>query len=172
MERALAVCDAEGVAATPLQTSHAFHSVCIEPMLDPLERAAAQLPPTKPRLGFASTLEGRLLPDGEAIDARYWRRHAREPVRFLEAAQALGADGVELVVELGPHATLTRIGERCLPPGSARWLPSLMRGTDGRAVMMETAIELWVAGVDVDLARATADLGWRCANLTPARSLP
>jgi acyl transferase domain-containing protein len=156
LDRVVAALEQQGVATMPLPTTHAFHSPCVEPMLDALEAAARRVSSRPPALAFASTLEGRLLTEAEPLDARYWRRHAREPVRFHDAVRALAADGCTHVVELGPHATLTRLGPRTSP--TLRWLPSATKGTDERRVLLDTAAELWLAGVDVDLARAAHDL--------------
>ena len=41
-----------------------------------------------------------------ALDGAYWRRHAREPVAFADGVKAMAELGVDLVVEIGPHAVL------------------------------------------------------------------
>ena len=40
------------------------------------------------------------------LDARYWRRQAREPVAFRRCIETLAGLGVDAVVEAGPHAVL------------------------------------------------------------------
>jgi acyl transferase domain-containing protein len=156
----LANADARGIGAKVLHISHPFHSRCIDPMLDRLEEVAASTPINKPSVPFASTLEGRLLESHESLDATYWRRHAREPVRFLDAMRELVGAGCTIFLELGPHATLTGLGERCVDERAAMWLPSLKRSGHNWRVLTETATKLWLAGVEVDLAAMAGSSGW------------
>jgi acyl transferase domain-containing protein len=156
----LRVAETHKVSGKMLKISHAFHSPCIEPMLTELEEAAAKIPLNEPTVRFASTLEGRLLDPGEVPDASYWRRHAREPVRFLSTMRELKRAGCNVFLELGPHATLTGLGERCVSPEVAQWLPSLRRKGRDWQVIVETAIKLWLAGVELNLAGMAKSLGW------------
>lgn len=150
-----------GIRTMPLRTTHAFHSAAIDPLLDALEEAAARFPPRCPAVAFASALEGGLLPAGRPLDARYWRRHAREPVRFLDAILALEAAGVAAFLEIGPHATLARLGARCLPESDAPFLPSLQHGVADRDALLAAASALWRSGVAVDLAALAAHVDCR-----------
>ena len=43
---------------------------------------------------------------GEALDGAYWRRQAREPGAFEPCVATLAELGVDVVVEIGPSATL------------------------------------------------------------------
>jgi acyl transferase domain-containing protein len=155
------VADAQGINAKALHISHPFHSRCIDPMLDGLEATAANIQLRGANIPFVSTLEGRLLDPSEPLNARYWRRHAREPVRFLDAMRQLEHAGCTIFLELGPHATLTGLGERCVGDGAANWLPSLKRSGHDWRVLTETAAKLWLAGVDVDLAAIASSAGWQ-----------
>jgi len=159
--RVRGVLEARGIATAALGTTHPFHSPGVDPILAPLERAAAATRLGIPGLPFASTLEGRLLAWDEAPGATYWRRHAREPVRFLTAVRALDRIGCTHFVEIGPHVTLTRLGAQCVR-GSARWLPSLTRRRPDEEVLLACATALWLDGVDVDISRAAGAMGWRC----------
>ena len=38
-----------------------------------------------------------------ALDAGYWKRHAREPVAFASGIKAAAELGVDLIVEIGPQ---------------------------------------------------------------------
>jgi acyl transferase domain-containing protein len=159
---------AQDVPVTRLDTTHAFHSVCMNTLLEPLAQAAARVPFTPPRIPFASALEGRLLTDDEALDGSYWVRHLRQPVRFRDTVRALAEAGCTAFLELGPHATLTRLGARCLPAGDVQWVPSLRRGVDQAATLRAAAQQLWLAGFDVDLARVARDVRSRASSRATA----
>lgn len=157
----LAFAGREGVRTITLDTSHPFHSRCIDPVLPDLARAAAKVSFARPRIGFASTVKGRLLAEGEVPDAAYWCSHAREPVQFRAAMHALRQAGCTVFLEIGPHTTLARLGERCVASWPVHWLPSLKRNVHDLDVLADTATELWLAGVDVDLATVARSAGWK-----------
>jgi len=158
--RVLAGFDARGVNAKVLRVSHPFHSSCIDPMLDELEEAAASASIGRPRIPFVSALGARALGPEETLDSDYWRRHAREPVRFLDATRELSRAGCAIFLELGPHATLTGLGPRCLDGQTTAWLPSLKRTGNDHRWLTDAAVKLWLAGVDVDLAAVGDSCGW------------
>jgi acyl transferase domain-containing protein len=152
---------ARDIPAKPLRISHAFHSACMDAMLPGLEQAAWEANLSAAEVPFVSMLEGRLIAAEEAARPSYWRRHAREPVRFLDAVRELARSGYGVFLELGPHKTLTALGERCTPEGGVRWTSSLRRSGDDLAVLGEAACALWLAGVDLDFGAVTRTIGWR-----------
>src|SRR6185369_16799064 len=97
-----------------------------------------------PRIGFVSNVTGRLAGPDELRDPRYWRRHVRQTVRFADGVAALQAAGAEVFVEVGPSPTLLGLARRCLPEAPGPWLPSLRKGRDDWAQMLETLGALWV----------------------------
>ena len=98
-----------------LHVSHAFHSHLMEPMLDALSNAAAKVRFLAPAIGIVSNVTGQLTTDGSVAEPDYWRRHAREAVRFSAGMQALAREGYRLFVEIGPSPTLCGMASNCLP---------------------------------------------------------
>ena len=143
---------AEGVGVRPLTVSHAFHSPLMDPMLDEFEAAARAITYRAPRLAWVSNVTGALAPADEPVDAGYWRRHLRAPVRFGDGLQALRAQGCRVFVEVGPGSVLSAMGARGMGAGDTVWTPSMRSGQDERAVMVETAARLYVNGVSLDWA--------------------
>ena len=106
IEAILARFETEEVRVARLRKSPAYHSAMIEPALDDLEAAISTIAFQPPSLSFVSNLTGEVLETGEAPDAAYWRRQAREPVAFRACIETLAALGVDAVIEIGPHAVL------------------------------------------------------------------
>ena len=79
-----------GIRTEPLNATRGIHSPAIEPILDDLQRAAERLDARPPDRPLVSNLTGGFVT--EAPDGVYWRRHAREPVRFLDGVRALSRD--------------------------------------------------------------------------------
>ena len=106
IEAILARFEADEVRVARLRKSPAYHSAMIEPALGDLEAAISTIAFQPPSLTFVSNLTGRALEEGEAPDAAYWRRQAREPVAFRACIETLAELGVDAVIEIGPHAVL------------------------------------------------------------------
>ncbi|MBU8894069.1 type I polyketide synthase [Corallococcus sp. M34] len=141
----------EGIECRPLKVSHAFHSPLMEPMLDDLEREVALLRPRVPELPFVSTVTGMLARE-ELTTASYWRRHARETVRFAAGMRAAFAKGVDILLELGPAPVLLGLGQSCVSDERVQWLPSLRPGRSDLEQTRASLSELWVRGAPVELA--------------------
>ena len=99
-------CIKAGVRCGRLVTSHAFHSVLMEPVLDGIEAAAGDIEVKSPAVSLVSNVTGRVVGEGELLDGAYWRRHARAPVAYGAGVGALSGVGVDVVIELGPGAVL------------------------------------------------------------------
>ena len=102
----LARFDAAGVRVSRLNTSRAFHSALVEPALDALEASLAGVAIRPPELTFVSNLTGQPVGSGRSLDGSYWREHARQAVAFAGGVKAMAGLGVDLVIEIGPHALL------------------------------------------------------------------
>ena len=98
--------ESEEIRARRLNTTRAFHSALIDPALDGLEEFFDGMAIGAPSLTVISNLTGRPVESDMTLDAAYWRRHAREPVAFASGIRSAADLGVDLVVEIGPHAVL------------------------------------------------------------------
>ncbi len=148
------------VRARRLNTTRAFHSALLDPVLDDLESFVAGLDIGAPSLTVISNVTGRAVEPGMALDAGYWKRHAREPVAFASGIGAAAELGVDLVVEIGPHAVLGPMATLAWPesdPGDSAplALASLRRPPrDGSSPEAETSFvdavaEAYAAGLDI-----------------------
>ena len=91
----------------------------MDPVLDEFERAAQRLEYRPPRIPIVSNLWGRVVED-EVLDARYWRRHLRNTVRFADGVQELARRAreapapVEALLRAGRLAALGLLLVACL----------------------------------------------------------
>lgn len=139
----------DGVESKVLEVSHAFHSPRLNPMLDALETRAATVTHAAPRISLISNVSGAVFAAGSYPDARYWRRHAREPVRFAACIAALKAAGTTVAVEIGPNPTLLSLLARAVPDAPWTCLASMRRGRDDAREMRSAAAALWVRGAPI-----------------------
>ncbi|MGB3499552.1 MAG: amino acid adenylation domain-containing protein, partial [Rhodanobacter lindaniclasticus] len=156
IENFRAVLEADGIAARLLQTSHAFHSAMMEPVLVPFREALAAVELGRPQLPLVSTALGDWLDATRAGSIDYWTQHLRVPVRFSSAlARVLDAPS-RVLLEVGPRHTLTTLARQQL--GAARErivaVPSLADAADAeRAALLQAAGQLWCRGVALDPTR-------------------
>ncbi len=135
-----------------LFVSVAAHSPLVEPALDAMEACADLVNMQAPRIPVAWNVTGGAALPHAAPDARYWRRHLREPVRFADGLATLYRDGHRVFLEVGPHPTLTALAQRSLPEDGPLLLHSLRRGKDDWPEMMASLAQLYVHGAAVDWA--------------------
>ena len=158
--------EAEGVKVARLRRSPAYHSALIEPALDALESAVKDIAPDPPvpSLPLISNVTGQLLDENTRMDAAYWRRHAREPVAFRQCVEMLAEMGVDVAVEIGPHAVLGPVVSmtwpESAPAGAPVVLHSLQRPPrdaeepviDTSGGFVEAAAGAFEAGLDINFA--------------------
>ncbi len=115
----------------------ASHSPAMDAIRPQLERALVRLAPQPTSLTLYSSVTAAVI-EGTALDATYWGKNLREPVRFADALRALVRDGHDLFLELSPHPLLLQAVESTLEAvgAPAKVLPTLARGCDEAATML------------------------------------
>jgi acyl transferase domain-containing protein/NADPH:quinone reductase-like Zn-dependent oxidoreductase/acyl carrier protein len=93
------------VAVRVLDLAYPFHSGLLESLRAPLLDVLADVAVQPSAISFLSTVTGDAIA-GHALDAVYWWRNVREPVRFRDAIEAAGRQGATLFVEIGPRPIL------------------------------------------------------------------
>nr|WP_233173849.1 type I polyketide synthase [Pedobacter sp. ASV19] len=89
------------IANRLLQTSHAFHSVMMDPVIKPFEALFSSITLQEPVIPIASTVTGTWMTSDDAMNPTYWSRHLRSPVLFSEAAKTLLDTGYSIFIESG-----------------------------------------------------------------------
>ncbi|KVR51168.1 hybrid non-ribosomal peptide synthetase/type I polyketide synthase [Burkholderia ubonensis] len=141
---------AQDIRSVPLNTSHAFHSPLLEPMLDEFQAAAKAVRVARPAIPFYSNLTGAVM--DEAPTDAYWRRHCREPVQFASSVERLAEAGFNLLVEIGPKPVLVNLARACCAPDAGIQFLGLQRPQVEQQALVEALSSLYAHGVDVDWA--------------------
>ncbi|VEG51165.1 beta-ketoacyl synthase [Mycolicibacterium aurum] len=144
----------DGIRCTWLQTSHAFHSELLDPVLDEFESFAAQLHYAVPTLPLVCNRTGAVLTAQTPLDAQYWRRHSRQPVQFAESVRTVAALGCSVLVEIGPQPVLTGAAVQVWPEHLAppRAIVSLRKGVADRRQIADALAAAYVGGHLPDFA--------------------
>ncbi len=141
---------AQDIRSVLLNTSHAFHSPLVEPMLDSFQAVAKAVRVARPAIPFYSNLTGAVM--DEAPTDAYWRRHCREPVQFASSVERLAEAGFNVLVEIGPKPVLVNLARACCAPDAGIQFLGLQRPQVEQQALVETLSSLYARGVDVDWA--------------------
>jgi acyl transferase domain-containing protein len=139
-----------GIDAKRVETSHAFHSPMMDPILDAFAARVERTVRNAPALRWASNLTGTWITPAEAVDPAYWARHLRGTVRFAECVATVAAEGRERVfVEAGPGRTLSSLVKRQLPGSvSIHSVRHPDDAADDVEVLLNALGRAWAAGVE------------------------
>jgi acyl transferase domain-containing protein len=141
--------EAEGVSASRLKVSHAFHSPLMAPIAHDFERVSSAFSYAPPSIDLVTNLTGGIA-GPSTITANYLRRQLLEPVQFASGVDAMLAAGCTAFLEIGPHPTLTAMGRQCAPDAKAAWISSLRRDKEDSRQLLEAAASLYTQGASID----------------------
>jgi acyl transferase domain-containing protein/NADPH:quinone reductase-like Zn-dependent oxidoreductase/acyl carrier protein len=163
LEKLVATFENEGIRCTWLQTSHAFHSELLDPVLDEFESYAAQFTFAAPTLPLVCNRTGAVLAAQTPLDAPYWRRHSRQPVQFAESVRTVAALGCSVLMEIGPQPVLTGAAVQVWPEHLAapRAIVSLRKGVSDRRQIADALAAAYVGGHQPDFAAVRREPGHR-----------
>ncbi|MCX2970865.1 type I polyketide synthase, partial [Streptomyces marinisediminis] len=134
-----------------LTVSHAFHSAHMDGMLAEFRRALEPLSFHPPRVPVVSTVTGEVAPAELLASPDYWVEQVRRPVRFLQAARTLEAEGVRTVLELGPDGICSgMVAESVLHPDAVQAVPALRPGRPEERAVGAALARAFARGAAVD----------------------
>jgi acyl transferase domain-containing protein/NAD(P)-dependent dehydrogenase (short-subunit alcohol dehydrogenase family)/acyl carrier protein len=147
----LARLESRGVFCRRIQMGFAAHCPQMDPVCDDLREALREIAPRPAEIPLISTVDVRAV-EGAELNAGYWVRNLRLPVRFSSAIDLLVAAGDSVFVEMSAHPVLLPAVEQELRHlgRSGRMLPSLRRQKGERATLLGSLADLWAGGTPVD----------------------
>lgn len=140
-----------GIASRRLETSHAFHSSMMDPILDSFAEVLRSVGLESPQLAYVSNLTGKWIGPEEPTSADYWVKHLRHTVLFADGLGQLSELGERILLQVGPGTTLTSLARESKT--EAHTLNSLSHPQDKQpdeAHLLTALGKLWLLGVRVD----------------------
>jgi acyl transferase domain-containing protein/D-arabinose 1-dehydrogenase-like Zn-dependent alcohol dehydrogenase/trans-aconitate methyltransferase/acyl carrier protein len=139
------------VFAKFLHVDYAFHSAQMEPARFALAEALRHINPRPATVPLYSTVTGERA-NGAELDAEYWWRNVRQPVRFADAVGKLYDQDQNTFLEISPHPVLASAIAECAHALSkpVRAISSLRRNEPERAQMLRSLGVLYALGYPVD----------------------
>ncbi|MEU5241057.1 type I polyketide synthase [Streptomyces lydicus] len=150
---ALAAHYGQEVRTRRVPIDYASHSAEVEELREELLTAFAGIAPRSIGVPFHSTVTAEPIDTAE-LDAGYWFRNLREPVRFGPAVEELLRSGHSTFLEVSPHPVLAMGIRQAIDThgGDGAALSTLRRGHGDRHRFLTAAAEAFVHGVAVDWA--------------------
>lgn len=165
LDRFLAQMEATGAYCQRVDVDYASHSPHMDVLLPALREQLTGLTPAEAGIAFYSSVTGEWAA-GPELDADYWCRNLREPVRFDRALERLRADGFGVFVEVSPHPVLQiALAQGTEADGTAVVVGSLRREHGGIEQALRGLAELHTQGVPIPWQRVFPASGTRRADL-------
>lgn len=173
---------AEETPARRVQTSHAFHSSMMEPIVGRVTRLVEHYKLSPPRIPYVSNVTGGLITAAEATDPGYFAAHMCRTVKFADGLATLMREPQNVYLEAGPGQTLSSLAISYPKSGATAErvvLQSMRHVYDTQAdaaVLLRALGRLWTAGASFDLERLPAlplrpDRGAASRAITPSEPL-
>ena len=137
-----------------LQVKYAFHSHHMDEVQQDLIHSLGVVETMPEERPLFSSVTGAQI-HGEELNANYWWRNVREPVRFFAAISELGRQGHGLYLELNAHpalaSSITETLAHCAVTGKAFF--SLRRKEPERPAMLGNLAALYAAGAQIEWSK-------------------
>ncbi len=152
VQRLVRELEARGVMTRELRSSGvAGHSAQVVDISEELVRVLGPMRGRSSEVRLISTVLGRAVA-GEEVDASYWGRNVREPVRFRAAMEELARLGDAVYVEMNAHPVLGLWVREAVEEasGPATVVAALRRERSEAEVTLTGLAELYAAGVTMN----------------------
>ncbi len=162
-----AVLEKDGISATVLKTSHAFHSRMMDGALEEFRAAFEGITLREPETPWISNVSGKTITAADATSPDYWVRHLRNAVRFADGIAALTAEGPCVFIEYGPGTSFAPLIRQHPAAKDCECVslfpPAKDEGTGEHRVLLAGIGRLWMAGVTID---------WKALHSGPRSKVP
>ncbi|MES4902302.1 SDR family NAD(P)-dependent oxidoreductase, partial [Streptomyces sp. NPDC000395] len=151
LTQVMATCEEQQIRARSIAVDYASHSPHIDTVRDQLLKDLAPIQPRPGNIPIWSTLHERLT-NGSDMNAEYWFRNLREPVRFAPVITTALHQGFGAYVEISPHPVITTSIQETAEASQTRAVVtgSLRRDQGTRDQLTLSLAELAVHGTPIN----------------------
>lgn len=146
----------EGLKAKFLDTTYAFHSAQMDPILEDLESIAQGVHFGKPLIPVSSTFLGKVITEAGTFGPSYLSGHARQPVVFVSSLQDSQTAGLvdenSMWIEVGPEPVCLGLVRSTLKVPPANLYPSIKSSEDSWKTMSTCAAALYSSKHEISWA--------------------
>jgi acyl transferase domain-containing protein/aryl carrier-like protein len=152
LEAIVAQLKARDVLCAMIRVDVAAHSPAVDPVLEDLRSATAEIVPRAGRIPMISTATGMPV-DWRDVGGDYFARNLRQPVLLGEATRYLLEQGYDTLLEISAEPVLLSALQQSVEASgrAAIALGTMRRGDDDRSSLVETLDTLARMGADIAL---------------------
>ncbi|KQO17260.1 type I polyketide synthase [Paenibacillus sp. Leaf72] len=147
LDNVLALAAEQKLFNRKLKVRAPFHSHFMKEIEEELLDSLQGIPSQSASVPLFSSVTAELV-DGASVDAHYWWRNVREPVRFAPAIEQMLQSGYTVFVEIGAHPVLTGALNECFGARRALAVASIRRKEDEHEAMLLSLAELYAWGFE------------------------
>ncbi|MCK4258362.1 MAG: amino acid adenylation domain-containing protein [Halanaerobiales bacterium] len=148
------VLEEKGYQSRRLHTSHAFHSMMMDPILERFRDKMEEIALNKPEIPYISNVSGNWITVEEAMDPDYWVKHLRGTVRFADGMREMFKVGNGVFVEAGPGQTLSTLARQHPDKTRQHLVLNLVRhpkeNESDLSFLLNRLGRLWLNGIDIN----------------------
>jgi amino acid adenylation domain-containing protein len=137
-----------------LQSSHAFHSATMEPIIGQFVEEVKNVRLNAPRMRYISNLTGEWITPEQVTDPAYWGKQLRGTVQFARGIRNLCNGGAQVTLEVGPghtnHTAVRQTIAKADLPVMLTTLPDARTGESDVKHVLTVLGQLWLQGARVD----------------------
>ncbi|MDQ1355592.1 MAG: Amino acid adenylation protein [Acidobacteriota bacterium] len=167
-----------GIETRMLQTTHAYHSAMMDPILEKFQSVLRSVKLNPPRIPYIANVSGAWITPQQAVDIAYWANHLRKTVRFADGLTEILKEERALLMEVGPGRTLSAFVARHPHKKKSQEVINLLRhpkeNVSDHEFLLERIGRMWGSGLEIDWMRFNSLKGGRRIPLPtyPFNSLP
>ncbi len=144
----------QGLSCKTLNTSHAFHSQLMDPILEEFYHLSSQYPISNFAIPYVSNVTGNWISHEDLSNKRYWVEHLRKTVLFSKCVETLNLTTEDVFIEIGPGRVLTSLIQQHNLASSPLFLQSLEPHNEvnqnSYAYFLGTLGKLWCNHILID----------------------
>ena len=126
----------------------------MEPILEDFQARVERVNLKSPQIPYISNLTGTWITGQEATSPAYWASHLRQTVRFAEGLQVLLKQPTQVLLEVGPGRTLSKLAKQHPETKPEQVVLTSVRHPQEKqsdvTFLLNTLGQLWLTGVRVD----------------------
>ena len=169
VDAAIAAFLSEGLQATRIAVSHAFHTRIVAPASQPLRKVIARMNIQAPKIPIVANVTGKLYPTGREEILDILAAQVASPVQFVQGVNTLYEQGARIFVEVGPKRVLSGLAADILKDRKDVSVFSTNHPRKGDIPSFNEALgRLYAAGVNGLSEAAPVHINVRADGVRPA----
>ncbi|MEM9274446.1 MAG: SDR family NAD(P)-dependent oxidoreductase [Cyanobacteria bacterium P01_F01_bin.143] len=144
----------QGIACRRLHTSHAFHSLTMDGVLDEFIAVFNDIKINSPQFPLISNVTGTWITETEITNPQYWARHIRETVQFSLGISEILQNPNRILLEIGGGRTLATLAKQhqfnSIETIFLTSLPHPKEEIPDMEFILNSLGKLWLAGKDIN----------------------